>query len=305
MNTRTAIAAALTATALLAASACGSSGDKTTSADTTSGASSSGASNAALHNQLPESVKSSGVINFALQQHPPFEVVQGQTYSGPGVDLANALADVLGVKAKNILVGGGLAPVLSGLLSHRYDAALGPVEAAPEREQQFDLVSWLTNKSSYVVDKAKTRSDIMNLCGQTVAIVSDSTTANDVSHLSDYCVKNNKGAVSQLPLSDTNATILAVKTGRAAGAGTTLASALAAIKADPSLGTITQTKEEGGLENNSCIIMPKSLGMGSLMEKAFQVLFKNGTYQKVMKKYGLTELAVKAPQLNPPLDYTE
>lgn len=306
MSRRTAVAAGVTATALLAAAACGSSGGGTANQKAgSSAAGSAGASDASLHNQLPDSIKSSGVINFAVQQHPPYLVASGQTFSGPNEDLQKALAQVLGVRSQDTLVAGGLSPVLSGLLSKRYDAFAGPVEATPDREQQFDLVSWVVNKTSYIVDKSKTGSDITNLCGKTVAIISGSVTGNEVSGLSDYCVKNGKGSISQIALADTNSTILAVKTGRAVAAGTTSASAHDAVKGDPSLGVITQAKEQGGLVNNSCFIAPKGTGLGAVLEKAMQVLFKNGTYRKIMDRYDMNDQSIKEPQLNPPLDYTE
>lgn len=281
-----------------------SSGSSGSGASASSGATSAGRSDgadAALHAKLPAAIKSAGVINFAVQQHPPYTTVNGTDYSGPNIDLQEALADVLGVKAQSVNVGGGLSPVLAGLLSGKYDAFAGPVEATPDREQQYDEVSWLIAQTAYLVPKSN-GSSIDQLCGKTVAYVSGSVLQGYVDKLASYCDQAGKGKTTGLGLADTNATVLAVKSGRAAGAGTTLDAAKPAAKADSTLGVIVQPASAGGDKENNCMIAPKSSQLGPVLQEAMQKLIDNGTYAKILAKWNLSDSAVKSSQLNPPLE---
>lgn len=258
--------------------------------------------NSSLHDQLPASIQSAGEINFAVQQHPPYTTVSGNDLSGPNIDLQNALAGILGVKAKSTVVGGDLSAALAGLLSGRYDIFGGPVEATPDREQQYDEIGWLISQTAYLVDKSSGNVSVDQLCGKTVAYVSGSVIAGYTKNLSDYCTNAGKEKINGTGLADTNATILAVKSGRAAGAGTTLDSGNAAAKADTSLGVVIQPEQAGGVKQNNCLITPKSSKLGPVIQQAMQQLIDNGTYGKILAKWGLTPSAVKMSVLNPPLE---
>jgi polar amino acid transport system substrate-binding protein len=287
--------------AALVLSACGSSGSSAGGPSAGSNDVPSQTVDSSLHAQLPASIQSAGVIHFAVEQHPPYTTVNGTDISGPNIDLQNALAAVLGVKANSTVVGGGLSPVLAGLLSGRYDVFAGPVEATADREKQYDEVGWLIAQTAYLVDKSNGSNSIDQLCGKTVAYVSGSVLEGYVDKLSTYCAGAGKGKVSGLGLADTNATILAVKSGRAAGAGTTLDAGDAAAQADTTLGILIQPENAGGLKENNCLIAPKNTKLGPVLHEALQQLIDNGTYGKILAKWGLTGSAVRTTLLNPPL----
>lgn len=301
---RSTIATALTGgtLALTMVAACGSGGSGDNGAKGSAASSSQQTASNALHDQLPDAIKTSGVITWAVQQHPPYSTVNGTTATGANEELQDAIAAKLGVKSENEVVGGGLAPVLSGLLSGRYQGFAGPVETTPDREQQYDLINWITNHTVYLVDKSKVKgSSATALCGGTVAFVSASVIEGYVSKLSDWCTQQGKAAVTPLPLADTNATVLAVKSGRAVGAGTTSGAGADATKQDPTLGSIAHPKEAGGVANNGGMVFPKDGNLATPVLAALKDLIKDGTYTKILKKYGLQGDAVDTPQINPPL----
>jgi polar amino acid transport system substrate-binding protein len=293
---------AVAMSAALVLGACGSSGSSAGGQPGGSSGAPSQTVDNSLHSQLPATIKSAGVINFAVEQHPPYMIVNGSDVTGPNIDLQNALAAVLGVKVKSTVVGGGLSPVLAGLLSGRYDAFAGPVEATPDREKQYDEIGWLVAQTAYIVDKSNGSTSVDQLCGKSVAYVSGSVIAGYVTKLSAYCSAAGKGKVNGLGLADTNATILAVKSGRAAGAGTTLDAGNSAVQADTSLGIVIQPENAGGVKENNCLIAPKNTKLGPVLHEALQQLIDNGTYAKILANSGLSGSAVKTSLLNPPLE---
>jgi hypothetical protein len=98
---RSTIVAALTGgtVALTMLAACGGSGDS--AAGGTSSASSKPSVSNELRAQLPEDIQSSGVITWAVQQHPPYSTVSGTQATGANEELQDAIAAKLGVKSEN------------------------------------------------------------------------------------------------------------------------------------------------------------------------------------------------------------
>ncbi|HEX7305638.1 transporter substrate-binding domain-containing protein [Lentzea sp.] len=286
---------ALLAVVLAAAPACGG--------GSSGGAPSTTAGDEAVHrDKLPEQFKDSGVIRFAGDSHPPYRVVDkdGATVTGLDRDLQEALGKVLGVRTEMTVVP-GLPAALSGMLAGRYDAFNGPVKDTAEREKQFDAVVWMVTRTAYLIPKSGSAgvkaSD--DLCGKRVAAISGSIVQDQIVRLTDWCVKKGKPAVQFIGFADTNGTILAAKSGRADAAGMTESGAIDALAAAKDDFTyVTQTDEQGAGVDKLAVLVPKSSGLGPVVHQAFQELFANGEYDRIMKQYGLENVKVPEPELN-------
>ncbi|SER24371.1 transporter substrate-binding domain-containing protein [Lentzea albida] len=286
---------ALLAAVLVAATGCGG--------GASGGAQSpAGDDGAAHHDALPQQFKDSGVIRFAGDSHPPYRIVgkDGTTVTGLDHDLQQALGKVLGVRTEMTVVP-GLPAALSGMLSGRYDAFNGPVKDTAEREKQFDAVVWMVTRTAYLIPKSGSSgveaSD--DLCGKKVAAVSGSIVQDQIVRLTDWCVKKSKPPVEFIGLADTNGTILAAKSGRADAAGMTESAAIDALAAAKDDFTyVTQTDEQGAGVDKLAMLLPKSSGLGPVVHKAFQELFANGEYDRIMKQYGLENVKVAKPEIN-------
>lgn len=288
------VLAALTASALLA-TGCGASAGDAGDTPPPPGA------NAELHAALPDSIKESGVLRFAGDSHPPYRTVGADgSVTGIDPDFQEALGTVLGVRTETVVVD-SLPAALQGMLANRYDAFNGPVKVTAERERQFDTVTWMTTRTSYVVpaDAPVPIGSTDDLCGRRVAVVSASVVEEQLRQLSAYCTRNGRGAVESIGLADTNATLLAAQSGRAEAAGMTQAAAIDVTTEQQGAWTyVTQTEEQGATADKLALYVPKSSGLGPVMQQAFEELFRNGTYDKIMEKWGLTDVRVPAPLLN-------
>jgi polar amino acid transport system substrate-binding protein len=305
LKSRSTLVASLAAV-LLTMTACGGSADGTDEPAPE-------AANSALHDKLPQQIKDAGVIRFAGDSHPPYRIVgaDGKTITGIDHDVQQALGAVLGVRTEITIVSGlpaalsgmlsGLPAALSGMLSGRYDGFNGPVKDTAEREKQFDAIVWMVTRTAYLIPKSgpggiKSSGD---LCGKKVSGVDGSIIQDQVAHLSDWCAKKGKAAVTFIGFADTNGTILAAKSGRADVVGMTESAALDAMKAEEGEFTyVTQTDEQGAGVDQLAMLVPKSGKLGPVMLAAFKEIFANGEYDKIMTKYGLEKVAVKEPKLN-------
>lgn len=258
---------------------------------------------APLYDSLPAKVKDEGKLTFAGDSHPPYRIVgaDGKTITGIDPDLQSALSKQLGVPI-SISLAEDLPQTISGMKSGRYDAFNGPVSATPERLAEFDGVEWLTSRTSYLIptEDGLKADDTAALCGTTTAGNKGSITETQAELLSQWCTRNGKKPLEFLGLADTNATILAVKSGRAQSAATTQTGALDVIGQQKGQWRyVKQTDEQGAGTDKLVLLTPKSADLGPVMLKAFQAIFADGQYRDIVEKYGLGDVAVDKPVLNP------
>ena len=253
----------------------------------------------ALHDQLPQAVKDSGVLRFAGDSHPPYRTVglDGKTVTGIDHDFQEALGQLLGVRTETTIVS-GLPAALQGMLSGRYEAFNGPVKATAEREKQFDTVTWMTTRTSYVIPTGSAAGikQAADLCGKRVAVVTASVVEDQLAKLSTFCQSKQLPAVQVVGLDDTNATLLAAKSGRADAAGMTQAAAIdVTTQQKGQYDYVTQTEEQGATKDNLALYTPKAGKLGPVLQKAFEELFRNGSYTRIMQKWGLGDVTVPQP----------
>ena len=62
---------------------------------------------------------------------------------------------------------------------------------------------------------------------------------------------------------------------------------------------LVQTDEQGAGVDQLAIFMPKESGLAEPMLEAFQALFDNGEYERIMSDWDITDVTVDEPALNP------
>lgn len=296
--------AALAGLAALSLASCSASGGEAGSSGEPASEVSTGTVNteAPVYDQLPEAIKSAGVITIAGDTHPPYRTLQESgEITGIDPDIQAALSEQLGVPF-SIKTSSGLDAMLTGMLSGRYNAFNGPVRTTAEREEDFDAVVWMTTRTSYLY-LAERQDDLGSpeaVCGARVAGVTGSVTESQLEHYAEWCSKQGLGAPEFIGLEDTNSTILAVQSDRADYAGTTQTAALDMQAQDP--GTfefIVQSDEQGAGVDQLAMFMPKDNDLSKAMLAAFEGIFENGEYERIMSEWKLDDVMVEKPVLNP------
>lgn len=301
----TAALAGLAALALASCSAGG--GDTGGEAGSTAGGASESATgevntDAPVYDQLPQAIQDAGVINIAGDTHPPYRTLQENgEITGIDPDIQAALSEQLGVPFA-IQTSSGLDAMLTGMLSGRYDAFNGPVRTTPEREEEFDAVVWMTTRTSYLylTERQEELGAPEDVCGARVAGVTGSVTESQLEHYTQWCSDNGLEAPTFLGLEDTNSTILAVRSDRADYAGTTQTAAHDIQSQDEGVfDFVVQSDEQGAGEDQLAMFLPQDNELAPAMLAAFEGIFENGEYEKVMSEWGLEDVSVDAPSLNP------
>lgn len=302
-------AALVAGVAVLALTSCasGAGGNGATQEPGSSGSGTTGASegvntDAPLYDMLPQKIKDAGYIAVAGDTHPPYRTVEeGGEITGIDPDLQAALAEQLGVPFKIESVS-GMEAILTGMLSGRYDGFNGPLRTTAEREADFDAVVWMTTITSYIylAEREDELSDPNALCGARVAGVSGSVTESQLARYGQWCDENGLEQPEFIGLADSNATFLAVNSDRADYAGTTQTAAIDLQATDEGrYSYLVQSEEQGAGIDQLAFFVPKGSDMAEPLMAAFEAIFDNGEYERVMSDWGLQDVSVEAPVLNP------
>jgi polar amino acid transport system substrate-binding protein len=281
--------AALVAAAVLAAG-CGSSNSNTSTsaASTAGGASTSAGSSGAdqkVASEVPASVKSKGTLTVAADA----------TYEGMDADLAQALAGVMGLKAK--VVNATFDSIIPGLAAHKYDLGMSSFTDTKDREKTVNFVTYFSAGTSFY-EKASggpAITDLSSLCGTTVAVEKGTTQQADSTAQSKKCTSAGKKPVKVLTFTDQNGANLAITSGRAQVGMAD--SPVADYQVKKSSGQFKLVGKPYGTAPYG-IALPKDLKLEQPVLDALKVLMSNGQYMSILKKWGIESGAISNPQIN-------
>lgn len=291
------VAASVLSVIALVAAACGSSTETSTGTSPAPAASPSGAVSS-IAAQVPDSVKSSGELTVAADAtYAPNEFIDtdGRTVIGMDADLAKALGQVLGLKVN--LTNATFDTIIPGLASGKYDLGMSSFTDTKEREQTVDFVTYFSAGTSFYVKSSNGPAikSLADLCGRTVAAEKGTTQAADAQEQSAKCQSAGKSSATVQVYNDQNAVNLALSSNRAQIAMAD--SPVAAYQVKQSKGMLKVTGSPYGTAPYG-IAIPKDSGMAEPVLAAMKHLMANGTYQKILQKWGVQAGAITSPAIN-------
>jgi polar amino acid transport system substrate-binding protein len=248
---------------------------------------------------LPAAIKSAGVLNIATDaSYAPNEYfdTDGKTIIGLDVDLGNAIAAKLGLKANFSNV--TFSAIIPALAAAKYDLSLSSFTDTKEREATVDFVDYFNAGESLMVlagnPKGVTGPDL-SLCGLTIAVEKGTTEESEIPALSKKCTDAGKKAITGLSSDDQNGANLALTSGRAdVGSADSPVAAYAVKQLAGKIqlaGQIYETAPYG-------IAIPKKPGLAPAIKAAVASMIADGSYKTILDKYGDTAGAVTAPVIN-------
>jgi polar amino acid transport system substrate-binding protein len=288
-----------TAALVVALAACGSSSNGTTSSTSQpSSAALTSAKDAKVAAEVPASVKSKGTLTVAADAtYPPNESIgsDGKTVVGMDPDLAKALAGVMGLKAS--VQNQTFDSIIPGLAAKKYDLGMSSFTDTKEREKTVDFVTYFSAGTSFY-EKAQGGPKInglADLCGHKVAVEKGTTQADDATAQGKKCTAAGKPGVKVLVFPDQNGANLALSSGRAdVGMAD---SPVAEYQVKQASGQFKLVGKDYGTAPYG-IAIPKGSGMDKPVLGALKKLMADGTYTKILDKWGIQKGAIKNPTIN-------
>jgi polar amino acid transport system substrate-binding protein len=244
---------------------------------------------------LPASIKSSKVIQVGVDAtYPPdeFKDASGQAV-GWDIDLFDAVAAKLGVKATFNIA--GFDSIIPSITGGKYDAGVSSFTDNTDREKKVDFVNYYSAGILWASGAAKTV-DPNNACGLKVAV--ETGTVEDLSDIPDKskaCVAAGKKAIQVLRFDGQDQATNAVVLGQADAMSADSPITGDAIKQSggklQAAGTVFGVAPYG-------IAVNKGSSLTKAIQKAFQDIVDNGTYTKILTKWGVNDGALSTITIN-------
>ena len=240
----------------------------------------------------PPSIAKAGKIVFCTDPtYPPEEFLQGAKPVGSDIDIGNAAAKAMGVRAewRNV----GFDGIIAALLTKKCDAILAGMTDTPQRRQQLDFTHYLNVGMSLMVKKGNPKhvnGQLTSLSGLRVAAEVGTTEKDALTEENTVLAQQGRSPiVLKLFNKDTDA-VAALFTGKVD----------AYFADDPPVGYYVK-KSGGKFEVAANRIQSAPIGvatrkrdpLGGAMRKAIAALYADGTMKTILAKWGLSAFTLK------------
>ncbi|MER5936758.1 ABC transporter substrate-binding protein [Streptomyces sp. NPDC001928] len=252
---------------------------------------------------LPADVREAGTLRVGSSiGFPPGAYYPGGTDKAPAgqdIDIADAVAKVLGVKLER--QDASFETILPALGSGKYDFGTGNFGVTSERLKTIDFVTYINDGQGFAVKKGNTElkgkvTDLTQLCGLTIGTGAGTTFEATLSAQKGVCAKAGKKPYDVKVYSENAATLTALQQGRIDVIMSTI-NGLRYQAAQPA----SQTAFLGEFHR---LDVGFAFKKGSPLTKAFQAavneLIEDGTYARILKKWGTAPSAIDTSRINPP-----
>ncbi|MGZ4607325.1 MAG: ABC transporter substrate-binding protein [Blastococcus sp.] len=296
-------AAAALASAALVLSACG--GGSSTSS---SGSGSSGSSGSALPSvsadptlaaKVPAAIKSDGAISVGSDTtYAPSEFIaaDGQTIVGFDVDLFGLVAQKLGLKAK--FQTAPFDSIIAGVGSGKYEAGVSSFTINKAREANANMISYFNAGTQWATKKGNpNKIDPANACGKNIAVQKGTVQVDDITARSKKCTDAGKKAITidqYDAQSDATAAIVSGKDDAGLADSPVMAYAVKQTNGQLELlGDVYAAAPYG------YVVKKDQTEFAQAIADAVKSLIADGSYEKVLTKWGVQTGAITNPAVNP------
>ncbi|MGW6529534.1 ABC transporter substrate-binding protein [Streptomyces venezuelae] len=249
---------------------------------------------------LPDDIRDRGSLSVAssVGGTPPgaLYLEDGRTVVGQDIDFADAVAKVLGLRLKREAA--SFEAILPALGSGKYDLGTGNFGVTDERRKTIDFVTYINDGQGFAVRKdSKLRkvTDFEQLCGLNVATGAGTTfevTLEDNKHV---CEEAGEKPYSVKTYAEQGAIWAALQQGRADVVMSTINGLRYAVKQQEGLKFLGEYRR---------LDVGFAFKKGSELAPAFRAavdrLIKDGTYDRILKKWGTQGSAIEKSRISPP-----
>jgi polar amino acid transport system substrate-binding protein len=251
----------------------------------------------ALAAMVPAAVSADGKIVFGTDaSYPPneFTDTDGSTIIGLDVDLGTAVAQRLGLSAE--FQNSAFSGIIPGIEGAKYELGMSSFSINDERVQTVDMVSYFSAGTSVAVKSGNPDGiNADDLCGKAVGVQAGTVQVDDLAARSTACTSAGKPAIAVSELQAQTDVTLALTANR-----------VVAMLADSPIVAYAAKTTEGAVEAVGepydtapyGIVLAKNQGdFGKALQGAVQSLMDDGSYGKILEKWGVQAGAIPTSEL--------
>jgi len=254
---------------------------------------------------VPAAIRERGTLKLgqSADASPPlgFYATDDKTRIGSEIDLATLVADTLGLKLDTDEV--SWENLFVGLDSGKFDAVFSNVTVTEERKEKYDFATYRLDNIAFEAKKGSgwKIDGPEDVAGRTIAV---SSGTNQEKILVDWSKQNEKAGRKAVTIKyfqkDTDY-YLALQSGRIdAYLGPSPSAAYHVSSAEQSevVGTLSGAGDD--LQGKIAVTTKKGSGLVDAYAAAVNHVIEDGSYERVLKRWGLSSEAVPKSEINPP-----
>ncbi|HEY0294797.1 MAG TPA: ABC transporter substrate-binding protein [Bordetella sp.] len=248
---------------------------------------------------LPDGIRASGVLKVATSlAWAPFayKTEAGET-AGLDIDIVNALAARLGVKPEFADL--KFPTIIPGVQSGRYDIGVDQFAITPDRRKAVDFVPYITGHSGLLVRQGNEGLTINDLCGKELSLTQGSSQIDTATALSKKCQAEGKPEIKFTYYPDSAATYMAVANGRGDGfiTGRAVGEWISRINPKMKMSMTKETLADEPYSASGIVMTKENTALRKALEAALLSMVADGTYMKLLEKYGVPDSALTVDQI--------
>lgn len=296
----------ITSTALLL-TACGSGSDDTTGTAANAAAKADKIPTTDVVSDIPKDEAAakllpSGVtgltVAVAVGGTPPGTTYldDGKTLTGQDVDFADAVAKVLGIELKTEQA--GFEAILPALDSGKYDFGASNFGVTDERRKTIDFVTYINDGQGFATrsdNKLAKITDLKQLCGLNVATGAGTTFEATLEENKKVCTDAGEKAYKVQTYSEQGAIWSSLQQGRSDLVMSTINGLRYAVAHQQGVKFLNEYHRL-----DVGFAFKKDTKLAPAFQAAVNKLIADGTYDKILKKWGTTGSAIAKSEISPP-----
>jgi len=251
----------------------------------------------ALAEKVPADIKSDGKILVGTDStYAPSEFLDedGKTIVGFDIDLFNAVAAKLGLKAEFVTAPFG--NIIAGVNSGKYELGVSSFTINDERKKSANMVSYFSAGTQWAA-KAGSGLNPDDACGKKVAVQKDTVQVDDVTARSKKCTDAGKAKITIDQYQSQADATTAVVSGKSD-----------AMLADSPVVAyaVKQTKEQlelvGEIYDSApygYVVKKDQTEFAQVLADALKATIADGSYRTALEKWGVEAGAITDPAVNP------
>ncbi|MFI6878151.1 ABC transporter substrate-binding protein [Streptomyces sp. NPDC050400] len=249
---------------------------------------------------LPADVRERGRLKIAVSVggNPPNSTYlpDGKTIVGQDIDFANAVGKVLGIELDQEVA--SFEAILPALDSGKYDLGTGNFGVTDERRRTIDFVTYINDGQGFAVRKdsdLKKVTDLKQLCGLNVATGAGTTFEATLEQNKGICEKAGKKAYDVKTYAESSAVWSSLQQGRSDVVMSTINGLRYAVAQQEGLRFLNEFHRL-----DVGFAFKKGTPLAPAFRAAVNKLIADGTYAKILKKWGTTPSAIAKSRISPP-----
>ncbi|MFH8222325.1 ABC transporter substrate-binding protein [Streptomyces sp. NPDC018057] len=237
-------------------------------------------------------------IAYAVGGTPPGTsyLGDGRTLAGQDVDFAQAVAKVLGIRLKTQEA--GFEAILPALDSGKYDLGAGNFGVTDERRRTIDFVTYINDGQGFAAradSKLGKVTSLAQLCGLNVATGAGTTFEATLEKNKQQCADAGEKAYKVQTYSESGALWSSLQQGRSDVVMSTINGLRYAVAQQQGLKFLNEFHRL-----DVGFAFKKGTKLAPAFRAAVNKLIADGTYAKILDKWGTKDSALRTSRISPP-----